>query len=103
MSRPSEIASKCDGKSIAQLICQRLDVPCSEERSAQRGPRLLKNGQHTKTFAVTSKCSCGHCSVEEVHEVPESLSARIVVDPTHAPLSDWRACFSVRVTSQNCP
>ena len=22
---------------------------------------------------------------------------------THAPLSDWRACFNVRVTSQNGP
>src|ERR1700686_348647 len=46
-----------------------------------RGPRLFQvRVIHTKTFAVPTKCRSIYSSVEEVHEVPKSLSAPIVVD-----------------------
>jgi hypothetical protein len=35
--------------------------------------------------------------------MPKCVSARIILDSYPAPLSDWRLCFKVKVTSQNGP
>jgi hypothetical protein len=47
----------------------------------RRELRLFQVRQDTKTLAVPTKCDSVCCSVEQVHEVPKGLSARIVVDP----------------------
>src|ERR1700730_13095963 len=104
MSFSRATASKCEGNSIAQWICQRPDVPRSHERNARARTSPFSSTGNTRTRLPYRRDAAPYTALlSRLMKCRKACRHRESSIFIQAPLSDCRICLKVKVTSQNGP